>query len=68
MEISSSTLIAREAMKTQATQKKPEEDMAVKLQQQKRDAEAQMLNKEAPPKPVVNTQGQTTGRMLNVTA
>lgn len=68
MEISSSTLIAREAMKTQATQKKPEEDMAVKLQQQKRDAEAQMLNKEVPPKPVVNTQGQTTGRMLNVTA
>ncbi|MDP1655921.1 MAG: hypothetical protein Q8K91_12505 [Hylemonella sp.] len=68
MEISSTTLIAREAMKTQATQKKPEEDMAVKLQQQKRDAEAQMLNQEAQPKPVVNTQGQTTGRMLNVTA
>ncbi len=68
MEISSTTLMAREAMKTQATQKKPEEDIAVKAQAQKRDAEAQLLNKEEPPKPVVNTQGQTTGRLLNVTA
>ncbi len=68
MEISSTTMIAREAMKTQATEKKPEEDMAVKLQQQKLNAEAQMMNKEENPKPVVNTQGQTTGRIVNTTA
>ncbi len=42
--------------------------MAVKLQQQKLNAEAQMMNKEENPKPVVNTQGQTTGRIVNTTA
>jgi hypothetical protein len=68
MEISSTTLIARETMKAQAAEKKPEEDMAVKAQERKLQAEAQMLNKEEPPKPVVNTQGQTTGKILNVTA
>lgn len=55
-------------MKTQATEKRPEEDMAVKLQQQKLNAEAQMMNREENPKPVVNTQGQTTGRIVNTTA
>jgi hypothetical protein len=55
-------------MKAQAAEKKPEEDVAVKAQEQKLQAEAQLLNKEEPPKPVVNTQGQTTGRLLNVTA
>jgi len=68
MEISSTTLIARETMKAQAAEKKPEEDMAVKAQERRLQAEAQMLNKEEPPKPVVNAQGQTTGRLLNVTA
>lgn len=68
MEISSTTLLAREAAKAQATEKKPEEDYAVKQQQEKLKAEAQMLNKPEERKPVVNAQGQTTGQLLNVTA
>jgi hypothetical protein len=68
MQISSTTIYARETARTQAAEKKPEEDYAVKLQKMKQDAQAQLQAQAEQPKPVVNAQGQTTGQLINTTA
>lgn len=81
MEISSSSaMYARQASQAQfakpadkKAEAKPEDDPQVKNQQQKLQAEAALMDSErqtesVKPKPVVNTQGQTTGQLVNVTA
>lgn len=67
MEVSRSNTNQRtEAL--QAQRKTEQRDQAAREQQQQSAAEASARENAQKPRPVVNTQGQTTGRLLNVTA
>ena len=54
---------------TQSTQQPTQLQKTKQATEQDKGLEAEKMPKEAPPpKPVINTQGQTTGRLINVTA
>lgn len=62
------TAVKRPPVEPVQASKRPEQVQQAKNQESKPRPPEHKSNPEAKPSPVINTQGQTTGRLLNVSA